>query len=143
MSPQWSVSVDSVNLQNSHEHPRAFLWIPSNCVRLRGVVVGQNNMLGKGIFQHPDFRKALTILGLAEIFIAPMIDTFQSATNIRSVANRWWYVARPSFPRLLQGCGSWEFARIAREWLSMAQIAVGVGDRTSAYTYRWGPRVAI
>ena len=95
-------------------------------------------MLGKGIFQHPDFRKALTILGLAEIFIAPMIDTFQSATNIRSVANRWWYVARPSFPRLLQGCSSWEFARIAREWLSMAQIAVGVGDRTSAYTYRGG-----
>ena len=68
-------------LPNSSEHPRAFLWIPPDCRQVRGVVVGQNNMLEEGILQHPDFRKALAQLGFAEIFIAPTFDTWQNATN--------------------------------------------------------------
>ena len=78
---QWSVSVDSITLPNSSEHPRAFLWVPPDCRQVRGVVVGQNNMIEEGIFQHPDFRKSLTRLGFAEIYIAPTFDTWQSATN--------------------------------------------------------------
>ncbi len=78
---QWSVSVDSIMLPNSREHPRAFLWIPSDCKRIHGVVVGQNNMLEEGILQHPDFRKTLAQLGFAEILIAPTFDTWQNATN--------------------------------------------------------------
>jgi hypothetical protein len=38
-------------------------------------------MLEEGILQHPDFRKVLTRLGFAEIFIAPTFDTWQKATN--------------------------------------------------------------
>jgi hypothetical protein len=78
---QWSVSVDSITLPNSSEHPRAFLWIPPDCKQVRGIVVGQNNMLEEGILQHPDFRRTLVQLGFAEIFIAPTFDTWQNTTN--------------------------------------------------------------
>jgi hypothetical protein len=78
---QWSLPVDSIALPNSSGHPRAFLWIPPDCKQVRGVVVGQNNMLEEGILQHPDFRKALAQLGFAEIFIAPTFDTWQNPTN--------------------------------------------------------------
>lgn len=78
---QWSASIDSITLPNSSEHPRAFLWIPPNCKQVRGVVVGQNNMIEEGIMQHPDFRKTLAQLGFAEIYIAPTFDTWQNATN--------------------------------------------------------------
>lgn len=78
---QWSASVDSITLPNSSEHPRAFLWVPPDCKQVRGMVVGQNNMIEEGIFQHPDFRKTLARLGFAEIYIAPTFDTWQNATN--------------------------------------------------------------
>jgi len=60
---------------------RAFLWIPPDCKQVRAVVVGQNNMIEEGIFQHTLFRAEMARLGVAEIFIAPPFDTFQSATN--------------------------------------------------------------
>ncbi|HVM61344.1 MAG TPA: hypothetical protein VMV72_10805 [Verrucomicrobiae bacterium] len=59
----------------------AFLWIPPNCRRVRAVVVGQNNMIEEGILEHPDFRQTLAELGVAEIFIAPMLDYFQNAAT--------------------------------------------------------------
>jgi len=78
---QWSVPVDSVALQNSAEHPRAFLWIPPDCQKVRAVVVGQNNMIEEGILQHAVFRREMARLGIAEIFIAPTFDTWQNLTN--------------------------------------------------------------
>ena len=53
---------------------RAFLWIPSDCVRVRAVVVGQNNMLEEGILEHATMRRALASLGIAEVFVAPPFD---------------------------------------------------------------------
>jgi hypothetical protein len=78
---QWSVSIDSVTIQNPTEHPRAFLWIPPDCKQIRAVVVGQNNMLEEGILQHPDFRQALDQLGFGEIFVTPTFNTWQNTTN--------------------------------------------------------------
>ncbi len=78
---QWSVEVNSITTGNAVTHPRAFLWVPPDCKQVRGVVVGQNNMLEEGILQHPDFRKALAQLGFAEIFVAPTFDTWQNSTN--------------------------------------------------------------
>lgn len=69
---QWSVPLDS---------GRAFLWVPPMCRQVRAIVVGQNNMIEEGILQHDYFRKEMAKLGIAEIFIAPPFDTFQSATN--------------------------------------------------------------
>jgi hypothetical protein len=70
---QWSVTVDSVISPETNDHPRAFLWIPPNCTRVRGVVVGQHNMVEDGILEHPDFRKAMTALGFAEVWVTPNI----------------------------------------------------------------------
>jgi hypothetical protein len=73
---QWSVSVDSVTSSETNDHPRAFLWIPPHCQRVRAVVVGQHNMEEEGILEHPAFRQALAELGLAEVWITPSIDLF-------------------------------------------------------------------
>ena len=78
---QWSVPVDSINLNHSDQHPRAFLWIPPKCQQVRAVVVGQYNMLEDGILQDPVFRRTLTDLGVGEILIAPTFDTWQNTTN--------------------------------------------------------------
>lgn len=69
---QWSVPMGN---------GRAFLWIPPGCKQVRAVVVGQNNMIEQGILEHDCFRKEMSRLGMAEIFIAPPFDTFQNATN--------------------------------------------------------------
>jgi hypothetical protein len=70
---QWSVTVDSVISPETNNYPRAFLWIPPNCKQVRGVVVGQHNMVEDGILEHPDFRKAMTALGFAEVWVTPNI----------------------------------------------------------------------
>src|SRR5882724_10429595 len=62
---QWSVPMGT---------GRAFLWIPPDCARVRGVVVGQNNMLEEGILEHATMRQTLAQLGLAEVWIAPPFD---------------------------------------------------------------------
>lgn len=51
-----------------------FLWIPPNCEQVRGIVVGQRNMLEEGIFEHPAFRANLSQLGIAEMWIVPPYD---------------------------------------------------------------------
>ncbi|WP_338874708.1 hypothetical protein WBJ53_03725 [Spirosoma sp. SC4-14] len=71
---QWSVPVQSVSSPETNDHPQAFLWIPDNCRYVRGVVVGQQNMLEEGIFEHPDFRKTMTRLGLAIVWVTPMFN---------------------------------------------------------------------
>ena len=73
---QWSSPVESVVSSETNDHPRAFLWIPPGCKRLRGVVVGQHNMEEEMIFEHPTFRETLTDLDFAVIWITPAIDLF-------------------------------------------------------------------
>jgi hypothetical protein len=86
---QWSVSVDSITMPNSQAHPRAFLWIPPDCKRVRAVVVGQYNMLEDPILQDAGFRRSLAQLGFAEILIAPTFDTWQNATNNDSINEKF------------------------------------------------------
>lgn len=52
---QWSINVKGVISSETNEHPTAFLWIPSNCKQVKGVVIGQHNMLEEGILEHPEF----------------------------------------------------------------------------------------
>lgn len=84
---QWSISVNSITLPQSKEHPRAFLWIPPDCRQVRAVVFGQYNMLEDPILQDPEFRRTLASLNMAEILIAPTFDTWQNTTN-NEVANQ-------------------------------------------------------
>ncbi len=53
---------------------RAFLWIPPNCQKIRGVVLAQHNMEEISILENPKFRRALAELGLAEIWCNPRFD---------------------------------------------------------------------
>lgn len=73
---QWSVAVASAVSSETNGHPRAFLWIPPTCKRLRGVVVGQNNMQEEQIFEHPTFRKTLAELDFGVIWSTPPLDLF-------------------------------------------------------------------
>jgi hypothetical protein len=78
---QWSAPVNSVVSAETNDHPQAFLWIPEDCKYVRGVVVGQHNMLEEGIFEHPDFRKKLTKLGFAEVWVTPGFNFVFDFTN--------------------------------------------------------------
>ena len=69
---QWSAAIGG---------SQAFLWIPENCRQVRAVMVGQDNMIEPGILEHHILRSELSKLGIAEIFIAPPFDFWQSATN--------------------------------------------------------------
>ena len=70
---QWSVPVPSVTSPETREPPRAFLWIPPACVRVRAVVVGQHNMLEEPLLESPVFRQALAELGFAAVWISPIL----------------------------------------------------------------------
>jgi hypothetical protein len=64
---QWSAPLNDVISPESKEHPRAFLWIPENCQKVRAIVIADQNMEEEQLFQDPDFRKILSDLGFAEI----------------------------------------------------------------------------
>ncbi len=71
---QWSTPITTQTNGETNDHPRAFLWIPSDCKQVRGVVLGMHNMLEEGILEHPDFRKSMSDIGFAEIWITPALD---------------------------------------------------------------------
>lgn len=71
---QWSVPVPSVVSEETGAAPRAYLWIPPDCQRIRAVVVGQHNMLEEPVLEHPAFRATLAELGMASIWVTPALD---------------------------------------------------------------------
>jgi hypothetical protein len=72
---QWSVTIDPTipDLKNPW-HPRAFLWIPPTCGRVRAVVLAEHNMLEEGIFEDITFRRTMSELGFAIAWISPSFD---------------------------------------------------------------------
>ena len=66
--PSGEASVDGVwamvAARPSIPDRRAFLWIPENCKRVRGLVVACHNMLEKPLFQRPGFRAACAKMAL-------------------------------------------------------------------------------
>lgn len=68
---QWSAPVQAAVSSETQDHPRAFLWIPPTCPRVRAVVVGQHNMQEEQIFEHPTFRAAMSELGFAIVWVTP------------------------------------------------------------------------
>ena len=81
---QWSIEVKSVRPENVLA--RAFLWIPPDCKRVRAVMVAQYNLIEDGLLEDTAFRRTLAQVGIAEILIAPTLDTWQNTTN-NAVAN--------------------------------------------------------
>lgn len=54
--------------------PRAYLWIPEDCGRVRAVVFAQHNMEEIQILRDEGFRRALSELGVAEVWCSPPYD---------------------------------------------------------------------
>lgn len=50
---------------------RAYLWIPPTCHRVRGLMVGLQNMLEKPLFEDPAIRAACADVDLGILWIAP------------------------------------------------------------------------
>jgi hypothetical protein len=69
---QWSIAVKGG--VDKAGPSRAFLWIPPNCQKIRGVIVAQHNMEEISILENPKFRRALAELDFAEIWCAPPFD---------------------------------------------------------------------
>lgn len=82
---QWSVE-STPPVDTDRKVGRAFLWIPETCQTLRGVVVGQQNMIEEPIFESPVFRKELAAADLGIIFIAPIQA---GVTNVDSRIVTW------------------------------------------------------
>jgi hypothetical protein len=73
---QWSVSIPSAAQSGlDPDYPRAFLWIPPTCKQVRAVVLSQNNMQEESILEDANFRKTLSELGFAEIWITPSLGS--------------------------------------------------------------------
>lgn len=80
---QWSVPV-----KGEKGPVRAFLWIPDNCKKVRGVVLAQHNMEEISILLNPSFRKTMAEIGFAEIWVSPSFNhPFNFATGAGEVFN--------------------------------------------------------
>lgn len=78
---QWSVEVDGFISTETDSHPRAFLWIPENCKQVKAIVFGQHNMCEETIFEHPTFRKTMSELGFAIVWVTPGFEQKWDVTN--------------------------------------------------------------
>ena len=79
---QWSVSIadeikqvltspDARQGSIAPDYPRAFLWIPPHCKQVKAIVLAQNNMEEESILEDANFRKTMSDLGFAEIWVTP------------------------------------------------------------------------
>lgn len=68
---QWSVPL------NGEKGPtRAFLWIPTDCKYVRGVILAQHNMEEISILEDSNFRKEMGKIGFAEVWVSPSYNHF-------------------------------------------------------------------
>jgi hypothetical protein len=75
---QWSIPVPDQTEQ------RVYLWIPPDCPRVRGVIVGLQNMLEKPLFQDVTFRQAAKDCNLAIAWMSPgSVGKVDPALSIR------------------------------------------------------------
>ncbi len=68
---QWSVQLPDIVSNETNDHPQAFLWIPSDCNRVKAVMVSTHNMTEETLFENQLFREKLSEAGIALIWITP------------------------------------------------------------------------
>lgn len=71
---QWSVPITGFVSGETQDNPRAFLYIPPGCKRVRGVLIGQHNMLEEPIMEHAAVRQGLADAGMAAIWVTPAFN---------------------------------------------------------------------
>ncbi|MGN6626244.1 MAG: hypothetical protein ACTHLN_06465 [Tepidisphaeraceae bacterium] len=74
---QWSAPLPDVISNETKDHPRAFLWVPDQCEHVRAVVVAVQNMQEEQLFKDASFRKTLSDLNFALVWIAPPMATME------------------------------------------------------------------
>ncbi|VGO16221.1 hypothetical protein PDESU_04812 [Pontiella desulfatans] len=63
----WQWAVDT----GVKKHGKAFLWVPPECRQVRGLIVGQQVILEKAVFEDPQIRAVAAQQDLAILFIVP------------------------------------------------------------------------
>ena len=71
---EWQSSVAVKSEKPENGPARAWLWIPPNCEKVRGIVVAQHNMEEISILENPKFHAALAEMNFAEVWVAPFFD---------------------------------------------------------------------
>lgn len=71
---QWSVQIPGIISNETDDHPQAFLWIPSDCAQVRGVMIGTHNMTEETLFENLLFREKMSEIGMGLIWITPGWD---------------------------------------------------------------------
>lgn len=71
---QWSIPLTGIVSSETNAYPRAFLYIPPGVTTVRGVLIGQHNMLEEPIMEHPTVRQGLADAGMAAIWVSPAFD---------------------------------------------------------------------
>ena len=74
---QWSVGVPGY-----HGTKRAYLWISPHCRRVRGLLIGVQNMLEQPAFADPIIRRACAKSGLAIVWICPGATAHDSGLTL-------------------------------------------------------------
>lgn len=69
---QWSIPVKGGI--NKLGPSSAFLWIPANCSKLRGVVLAQNNMEELSVIENKAFRDSMTTISFGIVWVSPAFD---------------------------------------------------------------------
>ena len=76
---QWSVPIPGIVSDETGGHPRAFLYIPDDCHRVKAVMVGNHNMCEETLFENVSFRRAIRGMGLALVWVTPGWDQVWNA----------------------------------------------------------------
>jgi hypothetical protein len=76
---QWSTAVNATRA--GYGPAVAYLWVPPDCQRVRGILIAQNNMEEISILENPIMRKALAEYGFAEIYSSPAYNLFFDFTK--------------------------------------------------------------
>lgn len=71
---QWETDIHSVPGNDENNPRRAFLWVPSECKQLKGLIVSGHNAIEEGILEDPLFREAMTELDFGELWVTPGLD---------------------------------------------------------------------
>ncbi len=129
---EWQFAVET-GVRNGH----AFLWIPPACQHVRGVILGQQVILEKTVFEDTAIRHAATEECLAEVIVYPGFDTvFHYGPN--SGAPPVEGVLQSTLDRLAEISGYTELA--SAPWLPIGHSGSGIFAWNLAY---WKPRRTI
>lgn len=66
---QFATDIKGVHNKETDSPAVAFLWVPADAKKIRGVVIGQFNMAERPILESPTFRKYLASIGWGTIWI--------------------------------------------------------------------------